>query len=275
MAPSLQQAALQLLNGPTVADKLLPLDVDALVDRPDDLPSSPVLPWPAREDRLTIHGGVDRLPRLRDLTSETARALCLHRFANHEMQAVEMMAWALLAFPEMTETFRRGLMHNIVDEQRHLSLYLGRMKTYGMTLGDEPVTGNFWAQGASLKEPLAFLCAMGLTFETANLDFAILYRDAFNNAGAPHEAHVMDVIHHEEVGHVAWALSWVRRLKDPALSDLETYRLHTPFPLGLHRAKGRNFLVSARRLAGLDEPFIEATRLARPPGHPVATPKES
>jgi uncharacterized ferritin-like protein (DUF455 family) len=166
-------------------------------------------------------------------------------------------------------------MNNLVDEQRHMRLYLDRLREYGMAFGDEPLTGNFWTQAASLKTPLSFLCAMGLTFETANLDFSVLYRDAFNLAGAPEEAHVMDVIHHEEVGHVAWSLSWLRRLKDPALSDLETYRKHTPFPLGLHRAKGRNFLVNARRLAGLDEAFINATRVARPPGHPVTPLSEA
>lgn len=268
MPPSLQQAALALLTRPSLADKLVDLDVDALADRPDDVDASRAVPWPGRQDRLAIQGGVDRLPKLRDLTSSEARAQCLHRFANHELQATEMMAWAVLAFPGAPESFRRGLMRNAADEQRHMRLYLDRLPGYGMAFGDEPLTGNFWAQAASLKTPLAFLCAMGLTFETANLDFSILYRDAFLLAHAAPEAAVMDRIFHDEVGHVAWALSWVRRLKDPALTDLETYRLHTPFPLGLHRAKGRNFLVSARRQAGLDDAMIEATRHARPPGHP-------
>ena len=104
-----------------------------------------------------------------------------------------------------------------------------------------------------------------LLLENANLDFSMLYRDAFQNVGATAEALVMQQVHADEVGHVAWALSWFRRLKDPALSDIEAYQANTPFPLGLHRAKGRNFSKSARRKAGMEETFIEATRVATSP----------
>ncbi len=260
---SIQQTCVRLLNGGSLPDKLHVFDVDALVDGPP-LPGTP-RPQPQRDAGLRIATGVDRLPSLKDVAQPDARRSCLHRFANHELQAIEMMAWAILAFPEMPESFRRGLLRSIAEEQAHLGLYLDRLATLGGSFGAEPLSGNFWAQAQGLHTPKAFLCAMGLTFENANLDFTLLYGDAFRRVGATAEAAVMDRIHHDERGHVAWALSWVRRLKEPTQTDLEAYLANTTFPLGLHRAKGRNCDVGARRAVGFDAAFIQALKAARSP----------
>ena len=117
MSTSLQQVAQGLLLGPSLEDKLRPFDVETLADEPVAPP--PLRPWPARDGTLAIHGGADRLPKLRDLHNVKSRALCMHRFANHELQAMEMFAWATLIFVDQPESFRRGLMKNAADEQRH------------------------------------------------------------------------------------------------------------------------------------------------------------
>ncbi|MEW5852876.1 MAG: DUF455 family protein [Myxococcota bacterium] len=245
-----------------MSDKLAPAPTD-LSD--DTAPPGPLPDEPGRPPRLAMVRLPERLPRLTALVSTEARAECLHRFANHELQAIEMMAWAILRFRDAPAPLRRGLVALIGEEQEHLRLYLARLEAYGVALGDLPVSGNFWERTRDLQDPLAFLCAVGLTFESANLDFALLYRDAFTRAHAPDDAAVMQRVHQEEVGHVRFALTWLRRLKDPAESDLAAYRRATPFPLGLHRAKGRNFVASSRRAAGLDEEFIDAIRTARSP----------
>ncbi|MBI5497831.1 MAG: DUF455 family protein [Deltaproteobacteria bacterium] len=255
--------ALRILQGTTLEDKLAAFDPALLVD---GVPLPAVPPRePGRAPSLRIISQGERLPRPGQLTAAAARAECLHRFANHELQALELMAWAVLAFPAMPWSFRQGIMNNLHDEQRHFRLYLGRLAAHGLRFGDLACNGNFWAQAVRLGDPLAFLCAVGLTFETANLDFALLYRDAFRTAGAEAEASVMQRIHDDEVGHVAWSASWVRRLARPAETLLQAYQRVTPFPLGLHRAKGRNFVVSSRVRAGLEADFVEATRVARSP----------
>jgi uncharacterized ferritin-like protein (DUF455 family) len=259
----LQDVARRILLGGTLEDKLAAFDPGLLEDgAPDGLPCPRA---PARVTGLHIRAGAERLPALRDLVGPAARAECLHRFANHELQAVELFAWAALRYADAPWTFRLGLMRTLREEQTHLRAYLARMATYGMRLEDAPLSANFWEHVGAMHTPLVFACAMGLTLESANLDFSLLYRDAFARVGAPGDAAVMQAVHTDEVGHVAWALSWLRRLKEAGESDLEAYQANIPFPLGLHRAKGRNFTGSARRSAGMDAELVTAMKNARSP----------
>ncbi len=223
---------------------------------------------PTRLPGLRLRKGSERLPRLGDLVRDDARAATLARFAHHEMMAVELFAWALLRWPELPASLRRGLLLTLEEEQAHLALYMDRLEAHGSRLEDHPLSDYFWRSvpsiAASANGPVAFLCAMGLTFEQANLDFSLLYRDAFRMAGDEASARVMQTVHDDEIGHVKLAITWLERLKDPGQSDVEAYLRGTPFPLSAARAKGRRFDVPARRRAGLSEAMIEHVRISKP-----------
>jgi uncharacterized ferritin-like protein (DUF455 family) len=51
------------------------------------------------------------------------RAIAHHILANHELQALEVMAWVLLAFPDAPTEFRHGLARVMADEQRHTKMH--------------------------------------------------------------------------------------------------------------------------------------------------------
>ena len=134
------------------------------------------------------------LPRPHQLSDRDARARCLARFAHHELMAVELFAWALLRWPELPEAMRRGMLAILTEEQLHCRLYLDRLRAHGSELAAHELSDYFWkhvpAIEASAAGPSAFLAAMGLTLEQANLDFAPLYRDAFRRAGDEESASV-------------------------------------------------------------------------------------
>ncbi len=263
-----------------------PRTIEALLDDP----SGPalLLDRPVRDPELAMGPGSDALPRPGQLKDVVHRRSCLARFAHHELQAVEYFAWALLRWPEMPALLRRGLLSALMDEQRHCRLYLERLSAQG----GEFETGNhsdyFWRQApaiaASPAGPRAFLSAMGLTLEQANLDFTLTYRDGFAEAGDAESAAVCQRVHDEEIAHVALAARWLKRLEadeqavhPDAVDDLEAYLKTVPFPMGPARAKGRRFEVGARRRAGLSEAMIEAVRVARstqehPQGAPIDSP---
>lgn len=233
-----------------------------------------------------MRGGGDKLPRPGELKDPASRQICLARFAHHELMAVEYFAWALLRWPELPAPLRRGLLVALADEQRHCRLYLDRLTALGGRFDGDDHSDYFWrhapAIAASPAGPAAFLAAMGLTLEQANLDFTLTYRDGFAAAGDGESAAVCQQVHDEEITHVALAAHWIVRLdpplperlsdceRDPTASkpathtgDLDAYLASIPFPLGASRAKGRRFEARPRARAGLSPAFIEHVRTAR------------
>ena len=221
---------------------------------------------PRRDAELAFAPHAPRLPRPSRLDDADARAACLARFAHHELMAVELFAWALLRYPALPGALRLGLLAALADEQRHCHLYLERLAAHGSTLGEHPLSDYFWrhepALAASHQGPRAFLCAMGLTLEQANLDFSLVYAEGFRAAGDEASAQACELVQRDEIRHVRLAAEWLPQLGGP--KDLiAAYEAAVPFPLEAARAKGRRFDAAARRDAGLAPEFVAYVRTAR------------
>ncbi len=260
-----REYCLRILEGGDLESKLLPP-----VDLDDDASGPAVhVDRPARAPGLRLRSGVGPLPKLKELAQEEARAVTLARFAHHELMAIELFAWALLRWPKMPKALRRGFLRTLAEEQEHLRLYLDRLGALGQSLEDHALSDYFWKLVPGIDAhpggPRAFLCAMGLTLEQANLDFALLYRDAFRQAGDEETAAVLQRVHDDEIGHVKLAAVWLRRLEAPSISEVEAYERNVPFPLTAARAKGRRVSAESRRRAGLSAEMIAHVRAARPP----------
>jgi len=226
-------------------------------------------PRPARAPGLEMGSGAGRLPPPGSFRDPAARCRVLARLAHHELQAVELFAWALLRWPQVPRDLQDGWLCVLGEEQRHCRLYLERLAAHAAALEDfAPHSDYFWrfepALDAAAQGPAAFLCAMGLTLEQANLDFSRLYAEAFRAAGDAATARVCEEVHRDEVGHVALAARWLRRLCPRSDGDdVARYELLVPFPLSAARAKGRAFDAAARRRAGLSSAFIAHVHAAR------------
>ncbi len=206
----------------------------------------------------------EKMPRAHELGNDRKRAVCLHRFANHELQAIEVMAWALLAFPQAPAGFRAGLLATLADEQQHCALYTERLRALGVPFGSLPVNDYFWARVPDLETPLHYVAAMGLTFEAGNLDHSAAYRDAFRAVGDDETAKVVARVHEDEIGHVRFAVTWLQKLKRPGESDAEAWLGALRFPLAPHRAKGPVLLREPRVRAGLPDEIIDLVERAGP-----------
>ena len=258
----IRQFAEQVLFGTRWEDKLIALDSyeDHAPGAGIETPNAPGRPpglgldeWHHREKL--------RFRDVRHFHREKERGLVLHFFANHELLALELMALALLKFPQAPEKFRRGLVQTLKDEQEHVRLYQQRMQEIGVKFGEIPVGDFFWQAIGPMETPLDFVTGLSLTLEQANLDYAKHYAQIYRQLGDPETAAILERIYRDEIGHVKHGLTWFRRWQESGLSEWEAYRRALRFPLGPARAKGIGFNRTGRLKAGLSADYIDELEL--------------
>ena len=198
----------------------------------------------------------------RSLAHVDARARLVHTFLHHELQAAELFAWAVLAFPETPREFRAGLVRLCREELRHLHLYARHLEHLGHAVGAFAVRDWFWERVARCPDAASFCALQGIGLEGANLEHNQRFAERFRAAGDEAGARVLDVVERDEVAHVAFAVTWFERLTGRPL-DYDTWAAALPAPLTPSVLQGRPLNRAARLAAGLDEPFLE--RLAAEP----------
>jgi len=188
------------------------------------------------------------------------RAIAHHIMANHELQALEVMAWVLLAFPDAPAEFRLGMARIMQDEQRHTRMHIERAAALGLQFGQLPVNCYIWKKSQQFHSVLDYLAGLPLTFEGRNLDHTLEFDEYFQQAGDPKSAAIMQVIHRDEIEHVAFGLKWLRILKPDHLSDWDAYVEHLQYPLRPEKSIGDEFHEGPRLAAGMTPEFIEKLR---------------
>lgn len=214
---------------------------------------------PARPEalRFAARRTAPAMPKADSLKDPGKRAIAHHIMANHELQALEVMAMVLLAFPEAPAEFRSGLSSIMLDEQRHTRLHIQRAHELGLEFGDKPVNGWIWTKALEFRSELEYVAGLPLVFEGANLDHTIEFEAWFRNAGDRRSAAIMRAIHHDEIRHVRFGIEWLRRWKPADQSDWDAWIHALHWPIKPSRARGEQFHSEPRRLAGLSDEFIQ------------------
>lgn len=250
----IRELALRVVTSESLDEKLAPAP-EALTDEHPD--PALRLRRPGRPPGLAIRPAAEvKVPPLEGMADPDQRGRILHALANHELQAAELFAWALLAFPDAPPPFRRGLLSVLGDEQRHTRMYIARARALGVEFGDLPVTGYFWGKVPSIRSPRDFVCAMSLTFENANLDHTTEYAEAARAAGDEQTAAVVERVHRDEVEHVAFGWTWLQRFRSEDETPWDAFRASLTWPLRPAKARGARFHRQGREAAGLDDEFI-------------------
>jgi uncharacterized ferritin-like protein (DUF455 family) len=227
---------------------------------PENLPVRPGRPPALNLDRWKNAAKVS-FPSRAELLDPEKIGVLLHFFANHELLALELMALALLKFPDAPPAFRMGVARTMLDEQRHLCSYLSQMREFGVELGDIPVNDFFWSQCASMKTPIDYVARMSLTFEQANLDFAAYFRDVLRDLGQHRTADLLQTVLDDEIGHVKHGLVWFRRWKSESQSDWQAFCEALGGEINAARAKGSVFREEFRLMAGFDQDYIDELKV--------------
>lgn len=249
---------------------LLSSDLDEKLRRPDSEPTDqhPGLPRriavPARPAPLQFapRRTAPAMPRPGAFRFPRKRGVAHHIMANHELQAVEVMAFVLLAFPEAPPEFRRGLVRIVEDEQRHTRLHAERAAELGVPFGSLPVNCYIWKKAQSFQSVLDYLAGLPLVFENRNLDHTLEFAGYFESAGDSRSAAILRAIHRDEIEHVRFGIHWLRLLKPAEMSEWDAFQRHLHWPLRPAKARGEVFHAEPRRAAGLSPQFIAALQEA-------------
>ena len=216
---------------------------------------------PGRPRELAAAAKAPKTPGKDALREPSRRAQILHTFFHHELQAAELFAWGILAYPDADSSFRRGLARLLLDEARHMRLYAARIRSLGHDLGSFPVRDWFWDRVPSARTPQAFVATLGLGFEGGNLDHAARFAERFAAAGDEESAALQRRVAAEEEPHVRFALRWFARFAGETTYAAFAASLPPPLTPGLMR--GKQLAHAARVRAGFPEAFL--TDLARCP----------
>lgn len=264
--------ALRILTATTLEEKLL------VPDELTDFEPGPkiLINEPSRPSHMGLckRPKKEKLPSFQDLNQVDHRAICLHRFAGHELLAVEIMAYALLAFPEAPKNFRKGVAHTLKEEQGHVKMYQDRMREMGLEFGDLPLYRHFWNHVPYLIDPIHYVSVMSLTFEMANLDFAPMYQKHFSHFGDTKSASLMDQILQDELRHVSFGYRWLEQMKNPENSSWDTWT-HSQGPkLDPKRSMGFVFHEKHRQMAGIPNDWIQKFKEMKNPPKDILTKNE-
>jgi uncharacterized ferritin-like protein (DUF455 family) len=246
----------RILDSPSIDAKLEPLEVPV----EDNSPGEPRrVETPARPSKLLFAAPrtAPSMPHPLALADEGKRAVAHHIMANHELQALEVMAWVMLAFPDAPSEFRIGLAHVMADEQRHTRMHMERASRLGLEFGDLPVNCYIWKQTRSFTVLLDYIATLPLVFEARNLDHTVELEDAFLAVNDPRSAALMRRIHEDEKEHVAFGMHWLRELKEPQQSEWEAYQSHLKWPMSAAKSYGTEFQREARLSSGMSAEFVD------------------
>jgi uncharacterized ferritin-like protein (DUF455 family) len=226
---------------------------------------------PGRPPELRPARRGERTPKQEALENPHYRARTLHAFLHHELQAAELMCWAILAFPQAEPEFQRGLLGICLDEIRHMNLYAAHIRRLGCEVGEFGVRDWFWKRVPSCRSPLEFVAVMGMGLEAANLEHAPSFAARFRLAGDEQGAEIQERIALEELAHVSFAVRWFSRWTGGC--DFATWAERLPPPLTPWVMHGEPIDHAARQRAGMPAEFVAALAAYEP--SPKGRPVES
>ncbi|TKD04465.1 ferritin-like domain-containing protein [Polyangium fumosum] len=210
---------------------------------------------PGRPSSLQIVKRAHKSPGPDAIRDPARRAQLVHTFLHHELQAAELMAWALLAFPEAPRAFKVGLLRIAGDEIRHMAMYAQYMEGLGHAFGEFPVRDWFWERVPRSKSPAHFAAVMGMGLEGGNLDHTARFAGRFRAIGDEEGARIQEIVCAEEVPHVRFGLRWFQRFTEGL--DFEAWRAHLPEPLSPMVMRGSPLNREDRIRAGFPEDFLQ------------------
>ncbi|MDX8410451.1 MAG: ferritin-like domain-containing protein [Mariprofundaceae bacterium] len=205
----------------------------------------------------------NRLPK-RGLGCPLGRASMLHAIAHIEFNAINLAWDAVQRFRTMPRAYYDDWLRVADEEAYHFSLIQAHLRSYGYDYGDFDAHNGLWKMAEKTTGDVLERMAMApRVLEARGLDVTPGMIGKLRQAGDGRAVEILEVILHDEIGHVRIGTRWFHHLCDERGLEAESAffeLLHKHFPGGLHGP----FNEEARRQAGFSTAEMERLGLAAP-----------
>jgi uncharacterized ferritin-like protein (DUF455 family) len=225
-----------------------PVDTSAVFAEPAGLPGRPAPPELVSPARL----------KPRPVGTPDGRAALIHALAHIEFNAVNLALDIMWRFPGMPEDFYRDWLRVAREEASHFLLLNAHLGTLGYAYGDFPAHNGLWEMAEKTRGDVAArLTLVPRVLEARGLDASPQIRDKLLSVGDAAGAAILEIILHEEIGHVAIGNRWWRHLCARHGKDSVAWHAELAERYAAPRQRGP-FNMDARRAAGFDETELAA-----------------
>jgi len=194
-----------------------------------------------------------RLLKHRAMNTAEGRAALIHALAHIEFNAINLALDVIWRFSEMPIKFYEDWLKVADEEAYHFTLLNAHLQTLGYQYGDFDAHNSLWEMAEKTQESvLARIALVPRTMEARGLDASPPLRNKLFQAGDTKAAEILDIILHDEIGHVAIGNHWFNWLcEQQNLAPVETFQhLCAEYQAPKLRPP---FNVEARKKAGFTE----------------------
>ncbi len=257
-APELRKLALEALLEPNSDKKValarviraqaatLLIANESVMLEPAGIPGCPAKP------ELRSHLDV----RKRSPFTTEGLAALLHAVTHIEFNAINLALDAVWRFDSMPRQYYRDWLNVAAEEAHHFSLLRAHLQSMGHDYGDFPAHTGLWDMTENTKlDVLARMALVPRTLEARGLDATPPMQAKLRKVGTPHAlraVEILDIILHDEIGHVAIGNHWYRYLCAQRGLDPVAHYAVLAAQYKAPRVKGPLNL-DARRRAGFDD----------------------
>lgn len=236
MPASLSEAACRVLGCPDPSQKaeLTGAFVAAWrAGKIEDIGREPPPDRPARPAEPALKAPRE-LAKRKITQAPAGRIALLHALAHIELNAIDL-SWDIVArFPdaELPRAFYDDWLKVAEEEAKHYSLLAERLAALGSHYGTLPAHDGLWqASQDTAHDLLARLAVVPMVLEARGLDVTPAMIQRLKTVNDDESAAVLEVIYHDEIGHVAIGHRWFLWLCDqrnlaPRQTWIETVRQH-------------------------------------------------
>jgi len=201
----------------------------------DSAARMPAIDAPGRPDRPRLmHAG--KMPR-RGFGSVQGRAAMMHAIAHIEFNAINLALDAMQRFADMPEQFYSDWLQVAVEEAYHFELIRAHLRHLGSEYGDFDAHGGLWEMcEKTAHDVLIRMALVPRVLEARGLDVTPGIQQKLAQAGDQNAVSILDIILHDEIGHVEIGNRWFRFCCEQSSQDpLTTFTalLAKYYPKGL------------------------------------------